>query len=671
MFAGSQRHAKKLEWPFAAMIVGIFILVSSGYGFDAAQANPSDTDPFLDDLVEIRSIVGGDGRSLYGRPHAPQWKPDGTTIVFPGMGSLWEISAKGGAPESLPITGAQPAFSPDGRWLAVVSGGEIHLWPTEGGEQRAITGMGASTKSMAWSPDSRWIAFQNNRYGSFDLWLVDVREGGVSQLTSDVRYDGYPSWSPDSRTIYFQRLDERWVDHDVLAIPREGGQPTVITRDQDFYDYGSGARFWHPQVSPDGRMVMFPSHRSGWINQWVVPVGGGEPRQLAAEEADQDYAEWSPDGRLILYTSNRNGTIQIRLVSPEGGDSRPLVNPDVGFIRNPTWSPDGRQIAYIMGAPNQPQELYVVSVDNAESRRLTFSTPNSALEREFVIPEKTFYPSADGLHIAAYLYIPPDLDPGERVPAIIRIHGGPTAQYYDHFERNIQYYVRRGYVVLLPNIRGSSGYGREFEHGNDRCWGHCDMEDVVAAAEYLRGLPYVDGANLGIFGRSYGGFMTMAAVTFAPGVFQAAIPRAGYSDWAQYKTHYGGMSGKTLLAYELGPLEENRELYRQLAPLHHVENAMTPTMVIEGAVRPVLHGEGLEPRSTTSIQFAREMERHGKIVTYVSYLRPQDGTVEWPGDKPRMLREKADFFDKYLKGNRIETSPPDPIRPVIRLRRDP
>lgn len=660
------KHAISIGALFVAAVALLPLAVRSAHDAGAA---PQDADEFLDRLVEIRSIVGGDGRSLYGRPHGPRWSPDGASIVFPGLGRLWTIASAGGEPRAMDVNGTMPEFSPDGRWLAVVSGGEIHAWAPATGEMVRLTGLGASMKSLAWAPDSRTIAFSNNRFGSFDLYTVSVPGGEVRQLTSDVRYDGYPSWSPDARTIYFQRLDEAWVDHDVLAIPAAGGEARRVTLDQGFYDYGSGQRFWHPQVSPDGGALMFPSHRSGWINQWVVPVGGGEPRRIAPEEADQDFADWSPDGRTIAYTSNRNGTIQIRLVPAGGGESRALVAPEMGFIHNPRWSPDGRTIAYIMGAPNQPQELHTVDVATGETRRMTFSTPDPTFERRLIVPEKISYPSTDGLTISAYLYRPPNLAPGERVPAIMRIHGGPTAQYYDHFERNIQYYVSRGYVVLLPNIRGSSGFGRDFEHGNDRCWGHCDMEDVVAGAEYLRSLPYVDGNNLGIFGRSYGGFMSMAAVTFAPGVFQAAIPRAGYSDWLQYKRQYGGMSGKTLLAYELGPADENEDLYRRVSPLYHVENAMTPTFVIEGAARSVLFGEGLEPSSPTSMQFVREMQRNGKVVEYRSYLREQDGTVEWPGDKPLMLREKAAFFDRYLRNDSRVTPPPPPIRPVERLRR--
>lgn len=651
------------------LALGTLLIALSVTACDSPDAMAQEGDDFLDRLVEIRSIVGGDGRSLYGRPHGPQWAPDGSSILFPGLRRLWRIDASGGEPEQLPVTGSLPSYSPDGGWLAFVTGGEIELWSPRDGESRRLTHLGATMKSLAWSPDSRHIAFSNNRFGSYDLYVFSVPDGTVRQLTSGIRYDGYPAWSPDSETIYFQRLDERWVDHEVLAIPIEGGEPQRVTLNQDFYDYGSGSRFGHPQVSPDGEFLMFPSHRSGWINKWVVPVVGGEPRQISPEDADQDFADWSPDGRTIAYTSNRNGTIQIRLVPSEGGSSTALVDPDMGFIHSPRWSPDGRTITYIMGAPNQPQELYSVSVETGETRRMTVSTPDPSIEDEFIIPEKVSFPSTDGLTISAYLYRPNDLAPGEQVPAIMRIHGGPTAQYYDHFERNIQYYVRRGYVVLLPNIRGSSGYGRDFEHGNDRCWGHCDMEDVVAGAEFLRGLPYVDGDNLGIFGRSYGGYMSMAAVTFAPGVFQAAIPRAGYSDWLQYKRIYGGMSGKTLLAYELGPADENEELYRAVSPLHHVENAMTPTMVIEGSVRPVLHGEGFEPSSSTSMQFVREMQRHGKLVQYRTYLREQDGTVEWPGEKPLMIREKMDFFDLYLRNSALETPPPGPIRPVQRLRR--
>jgi dipeptidyl aminopeptidase/acylaminoacyl peptidase len=647
-----RRGASPRPLPTLPLPVGLCLLASLSAAGCANASGGGDAQPgddFLDRLVAIESMVGGDGRSLYGRPHGPQWAPDGSRILVEGRGSLWEVPAEGGDAVEVPVRGGIPAYSPDGRWLAFTAGGEIRLLERAGpGEALQLTRLGASVSSMAWSPESDAIAFSGNRFGSQDLWVVSVPGGEVRQLTSDARMDGFPAWSPDGRTVYFQRMDEWWVDHDILAVPREGGDLRLVASDRDFFDYTYGSRFGQPQVSADGAFIMFPSFRSGWINQWIVPVAGGDVRAVGADEADQDYAAFSPDASSVAYTSNHEGTLRLNVASVDGQGSRVLFDPGLGFIHSPRWSPDGSSIAFIMGTPTRPQELYRISAEGGDPVRLTHSSPDPSIEEELVVPEKIRYPSADGLSIPAYLYRPPGLGEGERIPAIIRLHGGPTAQYYDHLERNVQYYVHRGFAVLLPNVRGSSGFGWDFEHGNDGCWARCDLADVVAGAEYLKGLPFVDGERLGVYGRSYGAYLTMAAIAFAPGVFQAAIPRAGYSDRLRYMEETA-QSGIRLLRYEMGPFEENVDAYRAMSPLFHLGKATTPTMVIEGAVRPRLFGGGSEPGTDTNIAFVRELRRLGKVVEYRAYLRPQDGTAAYPGEKPRMLREKADFFDAHLR----------------------
>src|SRR5262249_37154056 len=145
-------------------------------------------------------------------------------------------------------------------------------------------------------------------------------------------------------------------------------------------------------------------------------------------------------------------------------------------------------------------------------------------------PEKIAYPTFDGLTINAYLYRPARQEPGTRCPAVLLIHGGPTSQFYDTLDPLGQHLAQRGYAVLLPNIRGSSGYGKKFEDLNNSDWGHGDLADAIAGADWLRAQEWVDGAHIGITGTSYGGCLSMSAVCNAPGQFQAAPPHAGYPD---------------------------------------------------------------------------------------------------------------------------------------------
>ena len=600
----------------------------------------------VDQLLSIESVVGG----------APAWSPDGEDLLITSSlaGGLAMLPLDGGFPTRVPLNmgsaghfqaSQMAGFSPTGHWISYVSNKsgapEIWLWSSEDGSEIQLTDLGGRINSMTWSPDERWIVFAGDRHGNYDIWKVSVPDGRVHRLTNDKRYEVFPTWTPDTREILYVRLSEDWADHDVIQIDAAGAaEARIVTSDRDFFDYGAGTKFGYPRVSPDGQTVLFPSHRSGWINYWTVPRSGGEPRAIAAASADQGEARWSPDGRSILYTENHNGHHDLRVVSSDGGEPRVVVAPESGRITNPAWSPDGREIAYMFASLTRPADLYVASASSGVSRALTQSMPAGNLESRLVVPEKVRYASTDGYQIDGYLYRPQGLRPGERAPGIMWIHGGPTGQYHDTFQQDVQYFAQRGYAVLLPNIRGSSGYGKSFEDGNNGCWGHCDLEDVVAGADYLKTLPYVNPDKIGITGTSYGGIMSMYAVAFAPDVFQASIPGSGYSDWVHFYKGENELRHIKLLEYELGAFETSEDVWANSSAIHAVADVSTPVLLV--------HGVGLYPGSDQSEIFAQALENHYKPFQYQTY----DGEfyyVRGKANRRQMLLDMEDFFNQFLK----------------------
>lgn len=602
----------------------------------------------IDLLLDIRSQVGGE---------TPRWSPDGERILFASGGELTTIDPAGGVPRRIPaslggsghfLASQSPRWSPDGRWISFISdrtgSPELWLWSVESGTPRRLTGLGGRLiGSYSWSPDGRRIALASDRHGNMDIWTVSVPDGRLTRLTSEDLYEVYPAWSPDSRNVLYVRLDETWANHDVLEVAVGGAaEPRLIVRDRDFFDYGGGSTFGYPRVSHDGEHVLIRSHRSGWINYWTVPRSGGEPRPVAAEEADQSHARWSPDGQRVAFVSNRNGTHVLRVVPVDGGEARTLVAPEgPGVVGDPEWSPDGRRISYTLETPTRPKDLHVVTVASGERHRLTRSLPEGVSEARLVAPEKVVYPSTDGLTVHAYLYRPPGDAPPEGHPAILWIHGGPTSQYNDTFQQHVQYFVQRGYVVLMPNIRGSSGYGKAFEDANNGCWGHCDLEDVRAGVEFLKGQPFVDGDAMGITGSSYGGIMTMAAVSFAPGLFQAAVSQSGYGDWVAFAEGSNELRHMKLLEYEFGPFAENRDVYRHNSAISGVADASTPIFLV--------HGEGRYPGSPQSHQFAAALQAHYKPFRYKTYPG-ETYYVASRENRRELLRDMEAYFDWYLKG---------------------
>ncbi|MBI4420316.1 MAG: S9 family peptidase, partial [Gemmatimonadetes bacterium] len=492
------------------------------------------------------------------------------------------------------------------------------------------------------------IAFSALRYGQFDIWTVAVPGGDLRRLTTDPRFELYPTWAPDSRNIVYVRADDRWADHEVMIMSASGESQRSLTRDTDMFDYGTlgtRSKFGYVQVSPDGKTALFRSHRSGWITYWTVPLAGGTPRQLAPESADQSDARWSPDGAWVVYISNRNGTHDLRVVPGSGGPPRVVVPVQVGVAANPDWSPDGRRLAYTLATPTRPTDLFVVNLDGGTPRQLTASIA-PALEQELLTPDKISYRSGQ-LTIPAYLYQPPVVRPGERLPGILYIHGGPTGQFNDNYSVQPQFLARQGYVVLAPNIRGSSGYGKAFEDANNPCWTHCDLRDVVAGVEHLKTLPYVDGSKMGITGISYGGIMSMAAVAHAPEVFQASMPQSGYANWISFQDYNAELQHTKLLAYEWGPYPDSAAVYRRNSSIFSVKSVKAPVFVIHGVGRETSWRPGVVA-IPASQEYALALEREFKVVKYKTYPG-ETYYVSGRENSRQVLLDMLEFFDQYLR----------------------
>ncbi len=584
----------------------------------------------------------------------PQWSPDSREIAFVstmnGGPELWSCSAQGGYPTRMTVGMGGVRFlgtnnarrSPDGKWIAYISekSGAAELWlhPESGDADIQLTHLGANINALSWAPDSSAIAFSGNRYGSFDIYRVQIADGNTCRLTQRPEYDVYPVFTPDGEQIVYVQLNDAWTDHTIVAIPAGEGPARVVAQDTNLFDYHYGKTFGYPLVSPDGQTVLFRSHRNGFLNYWRVPLHGGDARPLCAESADQSEACWSPTGDAVAYISNDKGTLNLCIADAKSGHVRKLVAPAMGACAQPQWSPNGEQIAYLYQSPTSTIDLWVVDVSNGQQRQISQSMMGESVSSRLVTPQKVSYRSFDGRDIHAYLYAPAVPAVGQKPAGILWIHGGPTNQWFDAFYPNVQYFVQRGYVILLPNIRGSSGYGREFEDLNNGDWGYGDLKDAVAGADFLKANANVHPDKLAITGTSYGGCLSMSAVCFAPGAFQASIPASGYADWpAMYQEQE--LRHNQLLRYEFGPFETSQDVYRRCSPIYSVKQATTPTFVI--------HGEGGLPRSSASLDFVKALEKEYKTVHYKAY--PNEGYyVLSLANMRQMWLDMCDFLERYL-----------------------
>jgi dipeptidyl aminopeptidase/acylaminoacyl peptidase len=619
----------------------------------------------LDQLLAIRSHGGSEG---------PRWLRDGETLEFVsslgGSPELWCVPSGGGALRQLTVGMGSvghlatflPRPSPDGEYVAFVSTktgvDELWLQPLDGRPLFQLTRLGGRIEAYDWAADGRSLAVASNARGTFDIYVVSVLDGKHTRITHDSRYEVYPSCMPGGHDLLYVRLSESWTDHEVVRVGRDGSNPRVILTDTDFFDYHYGRTFGAPVISPDGATFLFRSHRSGWINVWAASTEGeGEPRRIAPADADQRDAVWSPDGSQIAFVENHNGRLDLRVVAARGGEARSLGPQGMGVVSEPAWSADGTRIACLYGTPHAPNDLWVVEVVSGEWRQLTHSQLAGTVSERLTAPEKVSYPTWDGREIHAYLYRPAHTQNGARYPGLLWIHGGPTAQFMDTWQPQVQYFVSQGYVVLLPNIRGSSGYGREFEDLNNGDWGHGDLRDAIAGVEFLKTLREIDTENFGITGTSYGGILSMAAVAWAPpGVFKAAIPCSGYGDFL-HMANEQELRHIKLMEYEFGTLPEAEAIYRRCSPIFDLARASTPCFV--------LHGEGRYPGSTASKDFALALEWNYKPFWYRAYAG-ETYYVAGTANVKRMLQDMRAFFDFYLKGIAHDL-PDDGMRPLTTL----
>jgi dipeptidyl aminopeptidase/acylaminoacyl peptidase len=612
--------------------------------------------PFtIDALQSVTSDVGSD----------PQWLPDGRIVFVNGRdGALSVVNPADGAiarldPNGGPRGAAYLKVSPDGKYFVYqkalpgspwqanqpqggIGATDLFVWSVVDRQERRLTKLAALIHSFSFSNDSRSIALTSNRHGSEDIYVADIATGETKRITSDMRVESMASWTADGKILY-TRLDDDWMDHEVLEVSPAGGPTRLVLQDKDFFDYGAGLKFGFPRVSPDGKSVLFRSQRTGWFNFWVAPIRGGMPRQVAAEPADQVEARWSPDGSRILFLSLTNGAQSLKVVPASGGPIETLVDPGMGMVTRAEWAPDSRRISYAMGTPTTAPDLYVVDVDGGTPKQLTFSEGNK-LASQLVVPEKISWTN-EGLTIPAYLWKPKNLRSGERAPVVMLVHGGPTSQFSDNFTLHPQWLASRGYVVIAPNVRGSSGYGRKFEDANNRDWGHGDLRDVLAGVAWAKRQAYVDPAKIGITGNSYGGMMTLYAIAFAPNVFQAAVSQSGYGDLIAFQTRVPVLHHRKLANYELGKWPSTPAvdaIYKRSSSIFKVKDVTTPTFIIHGAGLHVLDAD------YAGYEFAKALEGAGKLVRYKTY--PNETYYVYGRENTKeLLQDMVAFFDSYLK----------------------
>jgi dipeptidyl aminopeptidase/acylaminoacyl peptidase len=335
---------------------------------------------------------------------------------------------------------------------------------------------------------------------------------------------------------------------------------------------------------PDGERLAITSDASGVDRPGILAIETGEVRWFGKEGVEESVSGVSKNGKWLVALRNQDAVVQPVLYEIETGDAR-LLDLPTGLAIGSEFVLGDSALLVSITSTTQRNELILYELEENRARTVIPAEYGTIDPSLFVASQYVIYPSSDDLSISAILYKPREAEGGEKVPAIVIVHGGPTGQFFRSFDPYAQFLADHGFVVLEPNIRGSTGYGVEFRDMNRYDWGGGDLEDVAAGAEYLKSLHFVDPDRIGLFGGSYGGYMTLMQAVKKPNLWKAAVSWIGISDlhrlYEKSMEHF-----KYYLRWHMGDPEENRDLWRERSALTHAANLKAKLLLVHGVNDP-------------------------------------------------------------------------------------
>jgi len=620
----------------AFVLFAIVIFVSTGVAESSAQTLPAPkaiTDPKQiaskpNAQVEPRSLTI-EKMYMTRQIGRPTWSPDGKSIAFisnmSGRNNLWVVPAEGGFPTQLTVSDQRqtaPTWSPDGKWIAYQSdydGDEqwdIFLVSPKTGKVVNVT----QTREIAetaptWSPDGRYLAYEvkpkNSAAVEIDIYDMVMRE--VKHLTANTPQDkgnANPIWSKDGKFIVYTQEQAKGTDSNIFIADVATGRGTLLT------PHDGEQLFFANDIAPDGRHVLLTSNAAtGYENTGLVDVAGKKVTWLTKDKWEIRGHEFSPDGKHITFSANVDGNEDIYLYDLASAKSTALpipkgVNEPAGG--HSAFSADGSRLLYYHNGPTAPGDLWIYHLASGKSQQITHSLVGGIRSEDMVEPYLVHYPSRDGKWtISAFLYVPFNMARNGQNAAIVYIHGGPTSQTVNSFNRFVQFAVNQGYMVLAPNYRGSTGYGKEFQQANLFDMGGGDLQDVLAGVDWIKQTGHLDPKKIAVMGGSYGGYLSMMAVTKAPEVWAAAVPIVPFVNWFTEIENEDPVLRESDLA-TMGDLVKNKALYEDRSPINFIDQVRAPLLLLAGGHDPRC------PKSETQ-QVVDAIKKRGGTVDYKVY----------------------------------------------------
>jgi dipeptidyl aminopeptidase/acylaminoacyl peptidase len=605
--------------PFAATIVVApaanavaFVLSARGvrniWVTDSARAGARMVTAFTqDDGQDITSLAfSADGRTLYfvrgGGPNRAGEIPNPTSDPTGAEQAIWRARLDG-SPATRFAEGSSPTPAPRGTDVAFTRRGAIWLASPSGDSTKSsqLFKMRGAGGSLRWSPNGAQLAFVSNRGSHSFVGVYNTTDRTLKWIAPGTDTDNSPVWSADGTRLAFLRMP--YETQRLLFRATRAAQPwsilvadvaTGVAKEVFRASAGRGSAYW-PVVADNqlqwclGDRIVFPWEKTGWVHLWSIPASGGTPTELTPGNGEVEFVSPSQDGSRVVYNTNI-GDIDRRHVMTVAADGRSAPIPTVAgqhIAWNAVESSKGSIVALVSDArmPAHAAVMDVAGGTNSWRALAPETVPSDFPASALVVPTPVSFTAADGITSYGQLFLPPNTKPGEKHPAVIFMHGGSRRQmllgwnygsYYHHAYAMNQALALRGYVVVSLNYRSGIGYGMEFREAlRQGATGGSEYGDVVAAAKWLGARADVDRTRVGLWGGSYGGYLTAMGLTRNPELFKAGVDVHGVHDW--------NVGIRTFIPdYDVYADPAATKLAFMSSPLAQVKNWRAPVLLIHG-----------------------------------------------------------------------------------------
>jgi dipeptidyl aminopeptidase/acylaminoacyl peptidase len=576
------------------------------------------------------------------------FSPDGRALAFlsneTGTAQAYRLDAPGAAAHPLTHfaeTGRSVHWSPDGRHLlfCMDHGGsereQLYLLAPDGSDCRPLTNAPEAVHTFGgWAPDSRRIAFAANRRhpAFFDLYTLDVLAGEERLVLKGDAYLNALDWSADGRRLLIRQHHAAY-NQDLFLFDLESGSLHPIT------PHAGNARYLSAHLLPDDSVLLCTDQDRDFLALALLDPATGELLPLLEEPADIESCDVSRDGRRVAALRNQRGWSDLVLGRlGESGLTELVEVPLAGVASACRMAADGSRVAVTMAGAARNANVWAADPDTGSLAQWTSAATGGLDPSLLVEPEEVRYVSHDGLEIPAWLYRPTGSE-GRPLTTVVHVHGGPESQDRPGYSAVYQYLVHRGYAVLAPNVRGSSGYGNVYCHLDDREKRYDALRDVEHAHRWLVDSGTSARGRIGIMGASYGGFTVLACLTRQPELWAAGVDIVGIANFETFFKHTGPYR-RHLRASEYGDPERDAELLRDLSPIHQIDRIRAPLMVIQGANDPRVPQE-------ESDQMVGKLRARGHPVEYLLFPDEGHGIVKLP-NRVKAYTAVGEFLGRHL-----------------------